>query len=86
MIWKLDYDQLNKDGVAGEKLLPYHVPNETCECVSRCGDECLNRFSRTFFRILFNNRLLKFECWDPAKGSICAVGMRVSYDFSILYF
>lgn len=61
MIWKLDYDKLSKDGIVGEKLLPYHVPNETCECVSRCGDECLNR-------------LLKFECWDPPKGSICAIG------------
>ena len=59
-ITRLDYDFLPN----GEKTLPISNSQVCCECVDKCGADCLNR-------------LMKIECSELPKnqgGSNCAVG------------
>lgn len=72
LIWKNDYEPLNKDeneedyppGVTvPKKHIPLHFTDEVCECQDACGETCLNRVS-------------KIECFEKGnkKDSICNVG------------
>ena len=72
LIWKNDYDTLNKteeeedypEGAIVPKVhIPLHISDEMCECTELCDEHCLNRIS-------------KIECFEKAnkKDTICNVG------------
>lgn len=62
-IRRLDYDAL-PDKVDS---LPYHPPEECCNCRSHCGPDCLNRIS-------------KVECCEPFNGELVCRAMEPPED------